>query len=127
MPTLSNVAGIIPSLATAGGIDILRRGEPVPNSYGEFIPAPEVIIHVEPVVVHNLSGRDLEQVPEANRNRETIEVYTRVRLYVADDSKDADIIRYRGRRFKVIQTMDYDLQGGVWIGIATLEDKQTYN
>ena len=127
MPTLKNVAGIIPSLATAGGIDIIRRGEPVPNTYGEYTAAPEIIIHVEPAVVHNLSGRDLEQVPEANRNRETIEVYVQVRLYVSDSSKDADIIRYRGRRFKVIQTMDYNLQGGVWIGIATLEDIQTYN
>ena len=125
MPTLSNVAGIIPSLATAGGIDVARKGLPIQNSYGEYEAAPEVIIHIEPVVVHNLSGRDLDQLPEANRNRETIEVYTRVRLFVSDDGQDADIVIYRARRFKAIQAMDYELQGGVYITICSMEDKQT--
>ena len=119
------VAGIIDSLATQGGIDILRSGPKVKNILtGVWEEQAPVSIHLEPVVVHNLSGRDLDQLPEADRNRETIEIYTKVRLYVSDGGFYTDRVVYRGRRFRVIQAMDYAIQGGCYITIASLEDKQ---
>lgn len=124
MPTLKKVKGLIPSLYTPGGIIIARRGPKILNAYHAYETAPEVQIHVKPCVVHTASGRDLEMVPEADRNRETIQVYTLVRVYVADAGKDADIVIYRGRRFKVIHVEDYWLQGGVYISIASLEDPE---
>jgi len=122
MPTLKKVAGLIPRLATAGGIVVARKGQPIVDVYFSASPAPEFLIPVKPCVVHVLSGRDLEQLALSNNNRETIQVYTRVRLYVADGGKDADIVIYRGRRYKVIQVQDYFLQGGVYISAASLED-----
>jgi hypothetical protein len=124
MATLSNVSGIIPSLKTAGGCTILRFAAPTKNAYGTWDKPAPTAINLTNVVIHNLTGRDLDQVPEANRNIETIEVYTLVRLYVADGGNDADIVVYRGRKFKVITVNDYELQGGVYCAIAQLIDKE---
>lgn len=123
-PTLSSVSKIIPSMKTAGGCTILRYAAPTQNAYGTWDKPAATPINLTNVVIHNLTGRDLDQVPEANRNIETIEVYSLVRLYVADGGNDADIVVYRGRRFKVIQVMDYELQGGVYISLAQLIDKE---
>ena len=123
MPVLSNVNGIIESLKIPGGCQIARKSEPIQNAYGTYTAAAETIINVPKCVIHNLGGRDLEQLPEANRTRETIQIYTYIRLYVADGGKDADIVIYRGRRFKVIRVMDYDLQGACYISIAQLEEE----
>ena len=123
MPTLKKVAGLIPRLRTPGGIVVARRGPPVKNEYGSYEPGIEQLIPIPVCVVHNLSGRDLQQEFDANYVRETIQVYTRERLYVADSyTQDADIIIYTGRRYKVVRVMDYFLQGGVYISIASLED-----
>jgi len=125
MPTLSNVKGIIPSLATAGGINVLRASAPTINARFAAVPGVRTSIHVEPVVVHNLSGRDIPaDRPEANRNRENIEIYTYDRLFVSDDGKDCDIVVYRNRQYQVYLTMDYTLQGGCYISYADLADKQ---
>lgn len=124
MATLSSVNKIITSLKTAGGCTILRYAAPTQNAYGTWDKPAATAINLTNVVIHNLTGKDLDQVPEANRNIETIEVYSLVRLYVADGGNDADIVVYRGRRYKVIQVMDYELQGGVYISLAQLIDKE---
>jgi len=123
MPTLKKVAGLIPRLRTPGGVVVARRGLPIQDEWGSFSPGVEQLIPIRVCVVHNLSGRDLTQEFDANYIRETIQVYTRERIYVADgDNRDADIILYTGRRYKVVRVMDYYLQGGVYISIASLED-----
>ena len=84
----------------------LRRavGAPVRNSFGEFQAGAEIEIELDPVAVHNLSGRDGTAQPEGTREVEKIEVYTSVALSERTDR------------------LDYQLQGpDLWISEFVLE------
>lgn len=125
MPTLSNVKGIIPSLATPNsGVWVLRALAPVQDDYGVWSrPTPQKI-WVTPIVVHNVAGRDVLQQPWADQHVETIEVYSYAKLYVSDDGKSSDIVLYRSRQWEVKSSLDYELQGGCYIAFAQLLDRQ---
>ena len=107
-----------------GGLTVRRAAQPTQNEYGEYVSQPTTAVHIDPIAVHNLTGRDLEQLPEADRNREAIRVYTQVRLYVADGGNTADLVEYQGRVWRVTQVLDYSLQGRVYVSTATLQDLQ---
>lgn len=123
MTLLPAVASLIDDF-NLGPLTLYRKAAPTLNSYGEHVAASETAIQLNPVAAHNLTGRDLLKVPEANRNTEVLQFYTKVRIYVADGSQAADEILYQGRRWTVIGVQDYQLQGGCWIAQAVLEDTQ---
>jgi hypothetical protein len=105
-----------------GPLVVHRRTSPTVDVYGETVPAIDSPFVLDPVAVHTLTGRDLEQLPEADRHREAIQVYTKdARLYVADGFVP-DVIEYRSRTFRVVHVEDYELQGEVFIAHAVLED-----
>lgn len=108
-----------------GALKVERRGVPTLNEFGEFVsPAPS-FLRVSPWTAHTAGGRTLEQVPEADRNKETIEVYVqRVRLYVADGNRQPDVVHYQGRRWRVVTCNRFDVQGGVYFALAVLLDTQ---
>jgi hypothetical protein len=122
LPVLKKVAGLIPSMST-GSVLVERKLQPTKDAYHQFKPdpAPQYIL-VRPVIVYQLSGKELSQLPEANYNRATIIVETLRRIFVADGQYDADVIIYKGLRYKVINVEDYEFQGAVWITTASLED-----
>lgn len=118
---LLNVASLVNSF-NVGPLTLTRRGPPTLNSYGEFVEAAGAAIVLNPVAVHNVSGKDRENLPEAIREAEAIEVYTRVRVYSGNDGQASDELVYQGRTWVCNQVLDYDLQGAVYISIFTLED-----
>ena len=107
-----------------GPIRIDRYSAPTVNQYGEWVSGSPTSFMVNPCAIHNSSGRSINSQPEADRNQETIEVYTKVRLYTAEDNQAPDVVHYQGRTYTVEQVMDYRLNGGCYMSIATLEDKQ---
>lgn len=122
MPLLP-VADLI-SEFNVGPISILRYAAPTVNAYGEYaLPTPTTLI-ANPCAIHNLTGRSINSQPEADRNQETIEVYTKFRLFCADDNHAPDVVLYQGRRYTVETVMDYRLNGGCFMSIATLESTQ---
>lgn len=123
MPVLGTVASLVDSL-NVGPLQVERRGPPTANAYGGFDAATPAVLFVSPIAAHNLDGRDLLQLPEAERTSETVEFYTRQRLFSTEDGQDADVVLYNGRRFRIIRTKNYDLQGGVFVSIGQLEDLQ---
>ena len=123
MPVLSTVAGLVDSL-NIGPLEVERRAPPTPNEFGGFDASPATVIRVNPIVAHNLEGRDLDQMPEAERTKETVEFYSRRRLFSTEDGQAADVVRYNGRKFRIVKTRNYDLQGEVFISIGQLEDLQ---
>ncbi len=123
MAVLSTVASLIDSL-NVGPLQVERRGPPTPNAYGGFDAATPVVLTVNPISAHNLDGRDLQQLPEAERTTETVEFYTQTRLFSTEDGQAADVVLYNGRRFRIIRTKNYYLQGDVFISIGQLEDLQ---
>ena len=58
------------------------------------------------------------QLPEADRTTETIEVYTRVRLYVAEGDRAPDVVRYQGARYRVTVANNFAAQGRVHFAMA---------
>lgn len=108
-----------------GPLIVERRAAKTQNAFGGWTEPAATLLSVNPIAAHNLSGRDLEQVPEADRNRETVQFYTRgVRLRVADGGFLADVVRYRSRRFRIVTVRDYELQGDVYIAVGVLVDPQ---
>lgn len=118
------VAPLVADCAIPGGLTIRRAAQPTQDAFGDYVPATSSNVAISPISVHNLTGRDLDQLPEADRNSEAIRVTTLVRLFVADGGNAADFIEYQGRSWRVTQVLDYSLQGGVYISTATLEDVQ---
>lgn len=107
-----------------GPLMVERKGQPTKNAHGGFDDAPVTLIRFNPIAAHNTSGRDLDQVPEADRNSELVTFQAKRRFFVADGGQAADVVRYQGRRFRVVAVMDYTLQGGVYIAHAALVDVQ---
>lgn len=106
-----------------GPLSLLRSGAPVLNAYGGHdVPSPTTI-SLTPVAIYTPKGRELHAVPEADRHRETIAIATRVAIRTAGDGQSADRLTYRGRNWRVVNVQDYELQGGVWLGLAVLEDE----
>ncbi len=106
-----------------GPLTLNRAPDPIQNEFGDFDPAmgPPAIA-LDPVAVHTLDGRDLEQLAEADRHVEAIRVYATVQMFVGDGGQTSDRIEYRGRSWRVTRVEDYELQGAVFMAIATLED-----
>jgi hypothetical protein len=108
-----------------GPLKIERRLAPVLDTFGEWVESAPTFIRVSPWTAHTASGRNLLQVPEADRNSEVIEVYVkRVPLYVADSSRSPDVVHYEGRRFRVVSCFRFAQQGGTYFALAVLLDTQ---
>lgn len=107
-----------------GPLQVERRTPPTQNQFGGFEAAAPVVFDLNPVAAHTLNGRDLLQVPEADRNGEVVRFQTKVRLFVADGGHAPDVVTYRGRRWRIVRVDDYLLQGGVFIADGALEDLQ---
>ena len=133
MALLDRVRCLI-SDCNVGPISCERFDPKTQNVYGGFdTPAPESF-SIDPIAAVNATGRALDQSPEADRNGETVEFYTRAdisypagvdpRPRVADGGNLPDVLIYRSRRYRVTQVEDYLLQGEVYLITATLEDLQ---
>lgn len=107
-----------------GPLTVERRSTPTQNVFGGRTPAIAEQFTLDPVSAHNLTGRDLDQVPEADRNSEVVQFYTKVRLHVADGGHVADVVLYRDRRYRIVRVRDFDLQGGIFCAFGALEDLQ---
>ena len=105
-----------------GPLTVSRANPPTQNKYGGFDAATPVEVELDPVVVHTAGGRDLEQLPEADRSKETIQLYALERLYASDGDKVADRVLYQGRTYRVVRIEDYDQHGAVWFALAQLEE-----
>ena len=122
-PLLPSVRNIIDRL-NVGPLTVERYGPKAQNSYGGFDTPSPTTLTINPIAAHNVQGRDLEQVPEADRNTEVVQFYTKVRLHVSDGGQLADVVTYNGRKYRIVQVLDYDTQGAVWIAFGALMDLQ---
>lgn len=116
-----NVAALVHSM-NVGPLTVQRANAPSQNANGGFVPAATSPVTVNPVAVHTAPMRELLRMPEADRNIETIQLYTLVRLYAAerDTGRTADLVEYQGRSYRVIRVDDYSANGGAWMAYAQL-------
>ena len=115
------VASLI-DLFDRGPITVTREAAGAINAYGEVDPGAQSTVVVDVAAVHVLSGRDLEAMPEADRSRESIKIYTREALYTSQGSQTADLIAYQSRLYRVITATDIDGNGAVWVSVAQMID-----
>lgn len=109
-----------------GALVIERRAAPTYDSTtGAFTTAAPTLMHVRPWTAHTVTGRQIMELPEADRNKETAAFYVQnIPLYVADDSRAADVFRYQGRRWVASVVHRYGAQGRVWFCLAVVADTQ---
>lgn len=124
MSFLPQVAALV-TMFNMGPLRVNRPGLPTRDAFGDAVDASPVEFDLNPVHVQTVTGRDLEQVPEADRHKETICLFTHDRLHVADDGEVADRIEYPrgcGRSYRVINVENYQPHGDVYMALAQLED-----
>jgi hypothetical protein len=111
-----------PDMQIPGGLVVTRTSHSsAQDQYGRFPSNPSADFTVAPIMVHEASGRDLQQLPEADRQVETIKVYTKVRLYC--DTGLQDFIAYRSRLWKITRVEDYSIQGNGYVCLAQLKER----
>jgi hypothetical protein len=119
---------------TLGPLVVERRGQPVKNDFGGFDPAAPVPFNLTPWSAHNVTGEDLDEVPEADRTSEVVQVYARdgsfpggvsLGFRVANRGEGTDVFLYKGRRFRVTMVRDFSAQGRVWCAWGVLEETQS--
>jgi hypothetical protein len=101
-----------------GPLVIERRAAPTVDALGEVVPGALTLVRATPWTAHTSTGRNLQQLPEADRTTETIEVYARVRFYVADGDRAPDVVRYKGARYRVAVVNDFSAQGRTYFAMA---------
>jgi len=105
-----------------GPLSLWRAAAPTLNAYGERVAAAPTSTSLSPVAVHTVTGAELEQLPEADRHRETIRLYTTERLRATEDGNAADRVVYDGSTYRVVVAENYGPQGDVYAALAVLED-----
>lgn len=116
-----------------GPLTVERRSAPTKDDYGVYQPGPATTYVVNPVAAHPVTGRDLDVLPEADRNSGVYQFYARRNSFpanitngwrVSDKGYDADIVQYNGRRYRLTAAPDYNLQGRVWCALGVLMETQ---
>ena len=115
-------AGMLVSMFNMGPLRLNRPGQPDQNRFGGFDEAPAKERALNPVHVQTLTGKEVESEPGIEAHKEHICVFTRERLYAADDGEVADQIEYEGRCYKIVKVEDWRRHGGIWCSWAALED-----
>lgn len=125
--------GSIINRFNVGPLTMTRYGAPTKNARGAYESVTPFTFEVSPIAAHTVDGRQLLQVPEADRNSEIVEFYARTssfpaaqvaKFFVADGGNQADVLAYDGRLFRIVTAHNYDVQGGVHIAFGALQDKQ---
>jgi len=109
-------------LYNVGPLALYRTAPPTRNEFGESVVPSSIVITLNPVSVHPVNGKELEQLREADRTKEVTKFYTLVRTYVSDGF--SDVVTWSGRNWKISNVSDFSTQGGVYISLGVLLDVQ---
>jgi hypothetical protein len=75
MVVFSRLNGVVRSLGTPGSVTLERSNGVTTNDEGGAVRLPPTLRVLEPTVVHPISGRDRNLMPEGVRTREIIVVH----------------------------------------------------
>ena len=131
MALMDPVASLVDDF-NLGPLTVERMGPRILTSTFGYDAGSVIALTINPVAYHNVTGRDLDQVPEADRNSEVVQFYARDGSFpagqlgwrVADDGSQADVILLGSRRYRVVTVRNFSDQGRVWCAWGALEDKQ---
>ena len=133
MPTPMDGVETLVDTFNLGPIVVERRNAPTKDVYGNYNQAAPLTFVVNPISWHEASGRDLDILPEADRNKEVLQIYARLGSFpgtvdkgwrVSDQGFDADVCRIEGRKYRLTSAPRYRLQGKVWCALGVLMEVQ---
>lgn len=105
--------GVLPTTT----VTLRTFGASTPDDYGEHTPTPTDASLT--AIVHPADARTLERLPEADRSRETIAVYSLLAVDTASSVRPAQIV-YASRTYEVVSAADYGAVGGIYLLLAQL-------
>lgn len=115
-----DVAPLIGDIPTTE-VTVRSHGASTVNAYGESTAS--VTDSTRDVVVHPATTAALERLPEADRLRETIAVYSTSALSTTSSTKP-DLVYYESDWYEIVESEDYNTLGGMYITLAQrLEDQ----
>lgn len=131
MPVFSRLKGVITSLGTPETVSLERTNTAGgPNEEGSWVPGSKSTRPLAPTVVHPISGRDRNLLPEGVRTRETIVAYATEPLRTETDFKElADVLLYRAEgepetnRYIVQTVENWGGVSGHWRVFSTREPR----
>ena len=97
---------IVAAFGYPGGVTVTRRGA-ITRSNGFPVAGSSSTFTLSPVIIQPLSGREMQHVPEGQRNREWLRVYSQTALRTAAEGNGvmADTFAYAGATYEV-QSVD---------------------
>jgi len=94
-------------LPTLGDVDVIMITDYPTGSYstttGQWVQGTPTVTSVE-AVVQQATPKDTEQLPENERTKESIVVFTRTALFTSDvtTAEESNTITWEGREYKVM-------------------------
>jgi hypothetical protein len=113
--SLLPVDHILETFAVPGGLSVTRRAAGTETA-GIYTPGATTTLTVNPIVVQPIAGRTLARMPEGQRTREPVAVWTREALRTAQDPAGAmaDRFTYLGALYEVVEVHAWSGQGGYY-------------
>lgn len=113
-----NVSRVVTSPMLSQTVQVRRTGKGLWVD-GVYTPGEEEVLSFKGIVTQ-ASSRDMEQVPEGDRQKGAIRILSTVPLYITGEagSNLSDIVVYRGERYKV-QSVTHDGDYGFYRAICT--------
>lgn len=128
MSTLEGLEDVIECLDT-GAISVERRNDASFDSDGNPVRGRAEIRNVSPAVVHIATGRELLRLPEGDRTREVLRIFTQTRLRTAQvaSGREAEVVLYRSQndetgRYVVTVSEDWLAQSGHYRCLAVKQE-----
>ena len=112
MTSVLHLSDVVDSLGT-GLVKVERAQRSVTFTDGNASVDPPDVVEIQ-AIVQPASPRDLLRLPENDRTRELVIVFTKEPLEVASPTtgKAGDVVRYGGRLYEVIRREDWEVQSG---------------
>ena len=114
-----DLSSVVTSLASHVSLAVKRAaaGTYVNGRYVEGAPAALTIV----ASVQPLSGEDLQELPEAERTSDAIEIFSVVELFATNlaTNKLGDLVTYQGRDYRVTNAENWNSNGSYWRSLAT--------
>lgn len=113
-------SAVLAALGAPAAISVTRRAAGAYGTDGVFVPGASSVLpmtaHVQPA-----PSKDVQQLPENERSKEAIAVYTRDALVASDvaSAVPSDEVSWAGRSYKVVRVDDWTAQARYARAICT--------
>jgi len=118
MPFVDMASYILPAMGAPAAVTVKRRAV---GSWadGIFTRGAETLISME-AIVQPSGKKQLDKLPENERTRDAINVWTRAKLLISsvEDQQAADVVTWNGKDYEVLAVEDWTEQAQYCLSIC---------